>query len=396
MTGLRAADVKVGDYSIRVNETGDPSLPAVLWLHGSGPGVSALSNWERLITQLMPGFRNVAPDILGFGESSHPEDPPRGMTAYTELRAEVTAGLLDALDLDRVHVVGNSMGGMITLRMLQKYPGRFGRAVLMGSGGAPEPPTPDLVKMVRFYEDPTPAAMRKLMDNFIFDTSAFGGDLDAIAEDRGRKALRARGEALAPGHLRPIRPAARLPARAAGRHHARDPGDARARGPDAAGAELLLPRQAPAQRPAARAPARRALDAARAGRALRRSGGDLLPGKAVSPDLTGSGYDRRPASSLDELVRVGRGTPYGEVLRRYWHPVALAADATTAPADPDPRRGPDPVPDEVGPPRAPRPGLRAPRGLAVLRRGRGGGHPLLLSRLGVRHRGPLPGTALRA
>jgi len=190
MTGLRTADVKVGDYSIRVNETGDPSLPAVLWLHGSGPGVSALSNWERLITQLMPGFRNVAPDILGFGESSHPEDPPRGMAAYTELRAEVTAGLLDALGLDRVHVVGNSMGGMITLRMLQKYPGRFGRAVLMGSGGAPEPPTPDLVTMVRFYEDPTPAAMRKLMDNFIFDTAAFGGDLDAIAEDRVRKALR--------------------------------------------------------------------------------------------------------------------------------------------------------------------------------------------------------------
>ncbi len=48
-------------------------------------------------------------------------------------------------------------------------------------------------------------------------------------------------------------------------------------------------------------------------------------------DLTGLGYDQKPASSLMELVRVGRGTPYGEVLRRYWHPVALARDATTTP-----------------------------------------------------------------
>ena len=32
--------------------------------------------------------------------------------------------------------------------------------------------------------------------------------------------------------------------------------------------------------------------------------------------LRGTGYEQRPASSLMELVQVGRGTPYGEVLRR--------------------------------------------------------------------------------
>lgn len=47
--------------------------------------------------------------------------------------------------------------------------------------------------------------------------------------------------------------------------------------------------------------------------------------------MSGSGYDRRPASCLTELVQVGRGTPYGEVLRRSWQPVALAASATTTP-----------------------------------------------------------------
>jgi hypothetical protein len=57
-------------------------------------------------------------------------------------------------------------------------------------------------------------------------------------------------------------------------------------------------------------------------------------------DLTGSGYDREPASSRLELVQVGRGTPYGEVLRRYWHQVALASlRLTAAPAGVQRRQG---------------------------------------------------------
>jgi phenylpropionate dioxygenase-like ring-hydroxylating dioxygenase large terminal subunit len=45
----------------------------------------------------------------------------------------------------------------------------------------------------------------------------------------------------------------------------------------------------------------------------------------------GTGYDMRPASFKSDLVRVGRGTPMGELLRRYWHPVGLASDANGTP-----------------------------------------------------------------
>lgn len=45
----------------------------------------------------------------------------------------------------------------------------------------------------------------------------------------------------------------------------------------------------------------------------------------------GSAYHLPPPRSLDELVRVGRGTPMGELLRRYWHPVATSAQATGTP-----------------------------------------------------------------
>ncbi|QNA92144.1 MULTISPECIES: aromatic ring-hydroxylating dioxygenase subunit alpha [unclassified Microbacterium] len=46
---------------------------------------------------------------------------------------------------------------------------------------------------------------------------------------------------------------------------------------------------------------------------------------------TGTAYGLRLGQPLDELAQVGPGTPYGEVLRRYWHPVAKVEDATTRP-----------------------------------------------------------------
>jgi phenylpropionate dioxygenase-like ring-hydroxylating dioxygenase large terminal subunit len=45
----------------------------------------------------------------------------------------------------------------------------------------------------------------------------------------------------------------------------------------------------------------------------------------------GTAYEKRPATYSVDLVRVGRGTPMGELLRRYWHPIALSADANATP-----------------------------------------------------------------
>src|ERR1700730_16217979 len=45
----------------------------------------------------------------------------------------------------------------------------------------------------------------------------------------------------------------------------------------------------------------------------------------------GPAYAMRPPASRTELTEVGRGTPMGELLRRYWHPIGLVADATDIP-----------------------------------------------------------------
>lgn len=189
---VRSEDVQAGAHRLRVHTAGDRSHPAVLFIHGSGPGVSALSNWEHLLPVFAEaGYFAIAPDVLGFGDSEHPDPAPAGgMVEYVDLRARSLIALLDALDTRQAHLVGNSMGGMITLRIAQLAPERIAKMILMGSGGAPIPPTEDLMRLITFYDDPSDDAMADLLVRFVADPDLFAGRLEEIAADRASKARR--------------------------------------------------------------------------------------------------------------------------------------------------------------------------------------------------------------
>jgi hypothetical protein len=130
--------------------------------------------------------------------------------------------------------------------------------------------------------------------------------------------------------------------------------------------------------------------------------GDTAGATAMSSTLPdrpvdeGTAYAMQPPAHNAKLTEVGRGTPMGELLRRYWHPVGLAAHAG---ATPRPVRvlGEDLILFRDG---AGRPGLvhaRCCHRGASLYYGRvRARHPLLLSRLALRRAGQLPRAALRA
>lgn len=182
--------VTADGQSLRVYESGAADAPPVLWLHGSGPGVDALANWRGLMTELAGDFHNIAPDVLGFGESACPDPWPRGIAASVELRARNTLALLDELHLESAHVVGNSMGGMIAMRMAQIAPSRTRKLVLMGSGGAGGLRPEAAKKTMEFLANPTADALHGLMQIFVYDERAFGVDLHKLAADRMTIAMR--------------------------------------------------------------------------------------------------------------------------------------------------------------------------------------------------------------
>jgi 2-hydroxymuconate-semialdehyde hydrolase len=181
---VAVVDAAAGRLAFHLLESGPAGAPAILWLHGSGPGANARTNWEWQLGELGDEFHNVAPDVIGFGWSTHPDPPPVGLKAFTELRVRTLLALLDALGLDRVTLVGNSMGGIISLLLTLTAPERVERLVLMGGGGAPVGLTPELLKLVTFYDNPTTEAMAELLTCFVDDPSFFGDDLEQIAASR--------------------------------------------------------------------------------------------------------------------------------------------------------------------------------------------------------------------
>ncbi len=104
---------------------------AVVMLHGGGPGASGMSNFGRNVPVFAEHFRTLAVDQPGFGKS----DKPAVERNYFTFAAQALAGLLDELGIDRVHLVGNSLGGGTAVRFALRYPERTARLVLMAPGG---------------------------------------------------------------------------------------------------------------------------------------------------------------------------------------------------------------------------------------------------------------------
>lgn len=166
--------VEVGGVRTFVHDIG--SGPAVLLLHGSGPGVSAAANWRLTIPALVEaGHRVIAPDQLGFGQTVPPEGHEYSVDSWLAHAVE----LLDVLGVERSSVVGNSFGGAMALRLATRHADRVDRLVLMGSVGVPFPITEGL-DAVWGYEASV-EQMRELLDLFAYDTSRM---TDGLARDR--------------------------------------------------------------------------------------------------------------------------------------------------------------------------------------------------------------------
>ena len=101
--------------------------PAVLFVHGL---TSSYRHWEHLVDALAEDHRVLAPDLFGHGQSAKPRgDYSLGGHAAT-LR-----DLLDRLGIDRVTLVGHSLGGGVAMQFCYLFPDRVERLVLVASGG---------------------------------------------------------------------------------------------------------------------------------------------------------------------------------------------------------------------------------------------------------------------
>ena len=139
--GIKVADnpvpvgskVSVGEYKIHYLSYG--AGPAVVFLHGSGPGASGYSNFKQNISAVVESGRQaIVLDMLGFGYSSKPTD----CDYTTDLFASTVVGALGAIGIDRCVLVGNSLGGAVSIRIALDNPLLVTALVLMAPGGIEE------------------------------------------------------------------------------------------------------------------------------------------------------------------------------------------------------------------------------------------------------------------
>jgi 4,5:9,10-diseco-3-hydroxy-5,9,17-trioxoandrosta-1(10),2-diene-4-oate hydrolase len=119
-----------GGLRIHYQEAGEGA--PVLFLHGSGPGASGYSNFRRNYPYFAArGFRALAPDTLGFGYSSKPDDRD-----YTlDHLAGAVERLARVLGIERCAIVGNSHGGAMAIKLALDHPELVSSLVLMAPGG---------------------------------------------------------------------------------------------------------------------------------------------------------------------------------------------------------------------------------------------------------------------
>lgn len=166
------------DVQVHYNDCGAGDETVVM-LHGSGPGATGWANFHRNVDAFVgAGYRVVLMDCLGWGKS----DPIVCTGSRSELNARALKGLLDALGLDKVHIIGNSMGGHSAVAFALFNPGRVGKLVLMGGGtGGPSQfvpmPTEGIKLLQGLYREPTIENLKKMMNVFVFDPSSMTEEL---------------------------------------------------------------------------------------------------------------------------------------------------------------------------------------------------------------------------
>ena len=144
------------DFRFHYYDEGEGDV--VLLLHGSGTGASGHTNFKNNFIALKnAGFRVILPDLPGYGFSSKPDNVTYSLDYFNQKIIE----LLDSLSIQKFSLIGNSLGGALSIGLGLSYSERVQKLILMAPGG---------VENREIYNEMP--GIKKLMSDFL------GGDMN--------------------------------------------------------------------------------------------------------------------------------------------------------------------------------------------------------------------------
>ncbi|WP_059035161.1 alpha/beta fold hydrolase [Gordonia desulfuricans] len=154
---LQTADGELTHY----HELGEGT--PILFLHGSGTGVTAAANWWLNLPELSAHGRCIAIDSIGYGQSVVADGTAYGIKEWVRHAVRV----LDALGIEKTWIVGNSLGGWLAFQFAIDFPERLLGVISMGTGGA------KLTGALKGHSNPTltEEGIRNTLEMFVVDKS---------------------------------------------------------------------------------------------------------------------------------------------------------------------------------------------------------------------------------
>jgi 2-hydroxymuconate-semialdehyde hydrolase len=144
----------------------------ILFLHGSGTGVTAAANWWLNLPELAESGRCIAIDSVGYGQTVVPEGIEYGIKEWVRHSVRV----LDALGIEKTWIVGNSIGGWVAMQFAIDFPERLLGIVSMGTGGAKK------TAALSGHAKPelSEAGIRRTLEQFVVDKSLVTDELVSL------------------------------------------------------------------------------------------------------------------------------------------------------------------------------------------------------------------------
>ena len=155
LAGLSERQVALGDLSIHYYEGGPARGETILMIHGFSANKD---NWLRFARHFTQRYHVIALDLPGFGDS----DRPAG-SYDVGTQAERLESFIKTLELGKVHLVGNSMGGHIAGLFAARYPNQVRSLALFDSGGVKAPKPSELFRLIESGQ-PNPLVVRRAED----------------------------------------------------------------------------------------------------------------------------------------------------------------------------------------------------------------------------------------
>lgn len=165
----------------RIHYLDEGTGPVVVFLHGSGNGACGYSNFKGNYPELVKaGYRVIVPDLIGYGYSDKPDNVEYPLSFFVECVKQT----LDLIGVTRYTLVGNSLGGAISLGFALEHPMNVERLILMAPGGLNDLPDylamPGMAMMFKLFGSGVPPTHATMKDFF---QKAFVVNPDCVSDE---------------------------------------------------------------------------------------------------------------------------------------------------------------------------------------------------------------------